>query len=299
MPDPGSFEQISLTVEDRIATIRLNRPERLNAYTIQMMEELIAAFDVVDADDSIGAVVVTGEGRAFCAGADLELGAKVFAAEGVEDSPIRADGSIDYASDGARDYGGRLTLRIFECLKPVVAAINGPAVGIGATMLLPMDIRIASDTARFGFVFAQRGIVPEAASSWFLPRVVGVSTALDWTMSGRIFPAEEALAAGLVSQVVPAADLMEAARAKALSLISSSAPVSVALTRQMIWRGLGMSHPMEAHRIDSRGVLARGRSADAAEGVNAFLEKRPATFPNRVSADMPDYFPWWDEPAYR
>jgi len=263
-----------------------------------MMEEMIHAFDRADADDQVGAVIVTGEGRAFCAGADLEMGAKVFDAAGSPDSPIRADGSIDYAGPHARDYGGRLTLRIFESLKPVIAAVNGPAVGIGATMLLPMDIRLASDVARFGFVFARRGIVPEGASMWFLPRIVGIDRALEWCMSGRLLGAEEALAGRLVRSLHAPDDLLPAARALAREIVDNAAPVSVALTRQMLWRGLGMAHPMEAHRVDSRGVLARGRSGDAREGVMAFLEKRAAVFPDRVSSGMPDYFPWWEEPGY-
>ena len=294
-----AYEQIDLAVHDRVATITLNRPEKLNAYTIRMMEELIHAFDRVDRDDEIGAVIVTGSGeRAFCAGADLEMGTKAFEGAGSAESPVRADGSIDYACEAARDFGGRLTLRMFECLKPVIGAVNGAAVGIGATMLLPMDVRLACEEARIGFVFARRGIVPEAASSWFLPRIVGISAALDWTMSGRLVPAAEALAAGLLSEVVPRENLLERAQARARSYIEASAPVSVALTRQMMWRGLGMAHPMEAHRVDSRGVLARGRSGDAHEGVGAFLEKRSARFPDRVSRDMPDFFPWWEDPRY-
>lgn len=292
------YQQIRYEVAEGIATLTLNRPDKLNAYSIRMMEEMIDAFDRADADDAVGAVIVTGEGRAFCAGADLEMGAKVFEAAGGPDSPIRADGSIDYASPHARDYGGRLTLRIFESLKPVIAAVNGPAVGIGATMLLPMDIRLASDTARFGFVFARRGIVPEGASMWFLPRIVGIDRALEWCMSGRLLNAEEAHAGRLVRSVHAPDDLLPAARTLAREIVDNAAPVSVALTRQMLWRGLGMAHPMEAHRIDSRGVLACGRSGDAREGVMAFLEKRAAVFPDRVSSGMPDYFPWWEEPGY-
>lgn len=292
------YEQIRYEVADGIATLTLDRPDKLNAYSIRMMEEMIHAFDRADADDAVGAVIVTGAGRAFCAGADLEMGAKVFDAAGNPASPIRADGSIDYASDKARDFGGRLTLRIFESLKPVIGAVNGAAVGIGATMLLPMDIRLASDGARFGFVFARRGIVPEGASMWFLPRIVGIDRALEWCMSGRLLDAAEAKEGRLVRSVHAPEDLLDAARAIAREIIDNAAPVSVALTRQMLWRGLGMAHPMEAHRIDSRGVLARGRSADAMEGVTAFLQKRPAVFPDKVSNAMPDYFPWWEEPGY-
>lgn len=292
------YEQIRYEVADGIATLTLDRPDKLNAYSIRMMEEMIHAFDRADADDAVGAVIVTGAGRAFCAGADLEMGAKVFDAAGNPDSPIRADGSIDYASEKARDFGGRLTLRIFESLKPVIGAVNGAAVGIGATMLLPMDIRLASEGARFGFVFARRGIVPEGASMWFLPRIVGIDRALEWCMSGRLLDAAESHQGRLVRSVHAPEDLLDAARAIAREIVDNAAPVSVALTRQMLWRGLGMAHPMEAHRIDSRGVLARGRSADAMEGVTAFLQKRSAVFPDKVSNAMPDYFPWWEEPRY-
>jgi enoyl-CoA hydratase/carnithine racemase len=292
------YEQIRYEVADGIATLTLDRPDKLNAYSIRMMEEMIDAFDHADADDAVGAVIVTGAGRTFCAGADLEMGAKVFDAAGNPDSPIRADGSIDYASEKARDFGGRLTLRIFESLKPVIGAVNGAAVGIGATMLLPMDIRLASEGARFGFVFARRGIVPEGASMWFLPRIVGIDRALLWCMSGRLLDAAEAHEGRLVRSVHAPEDLLETARAIAREIVDNAAPVSVALTRQMLWRGLGMAHPMEAHRIDSRGVLARGRSADAMEGVTAFLQKRAAVFPDKVSNAMPDYFPWWEEPRY-
>ncbi|MGK2909343.1 MAG: crotonase/enoyl-CoA hydratase family protein [Sphingobium sp.] len=292
-----SYNSIKYAVADSIATITLSRPDKLNAFTVEMMDELIDAFDRIDADDEVRAVIVTGEGRAFCAGADLSAGSAAFHAGG-EDSPVRADGSFDYSKESARDGGGRVTLRIFRCLKPVIACINGPAVGIGATMTLPMDIRLASENARIGFVFSRRGIVPEAASSFFLPRVVGISQALQWCFSGRVFPAQEALSGGLVSQVLPAEELLPAATAIAREIVENTAQVSVALIRQMMWRGLGMSHPMEAHQVDSRGILSRGHSADVAEGVSSFLEKRAAVYPDRVSKDMPDYFPWWEEPLY-
>ena len=293
------FESIRYDVADGIATITLDRPDKLNAFTAKMMEEMIAAFDRIDADDAVRAVIVTGEGRAFCAGADLSEGANAFVFDGEgEESVVRPDGSLNYSVDGARDGGGRVSLRIFQCLKPVIAAINGPAVGIGITMTLAMDVRLASDTARIGFVFARRGIVPEAASSWFLPRVVSISQALEWCMTGRVFPADEALRGGLVRSVHAPDDLLPAARALAREMAEQTAPVSVALIRQMMWRGLGMNHPMEAHRIDSRGILSRGRSRDVAEGVTSFLEKRPAAFPDTISADLPDFFPWWLEPAY-
>ena len=289
-----AYQQIDYRVADGIATITLHRPEKLNAYTRTMMAEMIAAFDAADGDDAVRCVIVTGAGRAFCAGADLSAGAQTF------DYDTRAgQGALRYDQDAARDGGGRLTRRIFECLKPVIAAINGPAVGIGATMTLAMDIRLASDAARFGFVFARRGIVPEAASGFFLPRVVGISQALEWCYTGRVFDAAEAKAGGLVKEVVPAADLMARATALAREIADNTAPVSVALTRQMMWRGLGYRHPMEAHRIDSRAILSRGRSGDAREGVTSFLEKRAPAYPDRVSDDMPDFFPWWEEEGYR
>jgi len=292
-----TYETLRYATEGGVAVITLNRPDKLNAFTVQMMDEMLHALDRVDADDAVRALIVTGEGRAFCAGADLSAGADAFVFEG--DAPIVGpDGRLNYAAEGARDGGGRVTLRLFNMLKPVIAAINGPAVGIGATMTLAIDIRLASETAKFGFVFAKRGIVPEAASSWFLPRIVGISQALDWCCSGRVFDAAEALEGGLVKAVLPPEELRPAAFAAARRLAEGTAPVSVALTRQMLWRGLGMSHPMQAHQVDSRGILSRGRSADVAEGVGAFLEKRPAVFPDRVSTDMPDFFPWWEEPRY-
>ncbi len=298
------FETIMLAVDEGIATITLNRPEKLNAFTGQMMADLIAAFDATDADDEVRAVIVTGAGRGFCAGADLSAGDATFdyakrGGKGGGSSPIGSDGSVDWGHEGVRDSGGRLTLRIFESLKPVIGAINGPAVGIGATMQLPMDFRLASDTARFGFVFAQRGIVPEAASSWFLPRLVGIGQALDWCYSGRVFGAEEALKGGLVRSVHAADDLLPAARAFAHHLTAHSAPVSVALTRRMLWTMLGAQHPMDAHRIDSRGVWLRGGSADAKEGVTSFLQKRDAVFSDRVSEAWPLVDDWFDKPAYR
>ena len=289
------YQTIRYEVGNGIATITLARPDKLNAFTQSMIEDMLDAFDRIDGDDDVRAVIVTGEGRAFCAGSDLSAGPDTFASGS---DLVRPDGSLDYSADGARDGGGRLTLRIFRCLKPVIAAINGAAVGIGATMTLPMDIRLASDNARIGFVFARRGIVPEAASSFFLPRVVGISQALEWCYSGRVFDAQEASAGGLVRSLHAPGDLLPAAQAIAREIADNTAPVSVALIRQMMWRGLGMAHPMEAHRIDSRGILSRGRSADIAEGIDAFFGKRPPQFPDRVSTGMPDYFPWWEEPTY-
>jgi enoyl-CoA hydratase/carnithine racemase len=301
------FEQIRLDKADGVATITLHRPEKMNAFTGRMMSEIIAALDDTDRDDDVRAVIVTGAGRAFCAGADLSEGAKTFDYDARSDaastraghgSPVRADGTTDYSHDAVRDGGGRVTLRVFESLKPVIAAVNGAAVGIGATMQLAMDIRIASTDARFGFVFARRGIVPEAASSWFLPRLVGISQAMEWCATGRVFGADEALAGRLVSRVVAPDALLATAMGLAREIADNTSPVSVALTRQMMWRMLGADHPMEAHKLDSRAIWARGRQDDAREGVMSFLEKRPATFPNRVSGDMPDFYPWWPDRTY-
>jgi enoyl-CoA hydratase/carnithine racemase len=295
------YETILTETSEAIFTITINRPDKLNALNTTMIRELIDAFDAADADDAVRAIIVTGAGRAFCAGADLSGGGRTFDREARADRPPvpnGPDGKPDLSHDSARDGGGRITLRIFDCHKPVIAAVNGPAVGIGATMLLPMDIRIASEEARFGFVFSQRGIVPEAASSYFLPRIVGISQALDWCYSGRVFPASEALAGKLVSRVVAPGELVPAARALARDYSEKTSTVSVALIRQMMWRMLGAGHPMEAHRLDSRAMFHRGRSADVKEGILAFLEKRPARFSDRISADFPQ-LPWPEEPEYR
>lgn len=284
----GKFDTLLYSVADGIATITLNRPEKLNAFTEEMAQELIAAFDATDADDAVRAVIVTGAGRAFCAGADLSADGSTF------DYDKRSAVSPSHVVNGIyRDRGGRVTLRIFESLKPVIAAVNGPAAGVGATMQLAMDIRLASEDARFGFVFARRGIVPEACSSWFLPKVVGIQTALEWCYTGRVFPAREAHERGLVRSVHAPDDLMPAARALAREIADNASPVSVALIRQMVWRMAGADHPMEAHKIDSRMLQARGRSADVKEGVQSFLEKRPARFPDKVPKDLPPAFPWW------
>ncbi len=281
------FTQIRTEVTDAICTITLDRPEKLNAFTTTMMRELLAAFDETDADDAVRVVIVTGAGRGFCAGADLSSGGDTF----------------DYHEHGGlaehRDGGGLVALRIFDSRKPVIAAINGPAVGVGITMTLPMDVRIASSAARFGFVFARRGIVPEAASSWFLPRLVGISQAAEWCYTGRVFPAEEALAGRLVSRVVPPAALLDTARALAREIADNTSAVSVTLTRALLWRMLGADHPMEAHKIDSKLIYEMGRSRDAAEGVSAFLEKRPARFPMRPSADLPSTWPWWKQRQWK
>ena len=287
-----AYETLLTEVRDGILTLTLNRPDRLNAFTDIMARELIEVFDRADEDDSVRVVVVTGAGRAFCAGADLGSGGDTFdrAAHGRGDDP---------ADPRNRDGGGTVTLRIFRSLKPVIAAVNGPAVGIGATMQLAMDIRLASDTARFGFVFTRRGITPEAASSWFLPRLVGMSQALEWCFTGRVFPAAEALKGGLIRSIHAPDDLLPAAYAIAREIADNTAPVSVAMTRQMMWRLSAARDPMEAHRVDSRAIFERGASADAAEGVTSFLEKRPAHYPCKVSADMPTFFPWWEEETYR
>lgn len=289
----SDFTQILYEVADGIATVTLNRPEKMNAFTGTMMQEMCAAFDLIDADDAVRAVIVTGSGdRAFCAGADLtpEGGGQVFASGSAVES---------LSDERVRDSGGRLTLRIFQCKKPVIAAVNGAAVGIGATMQLAMDIRLASDNARFGFVFARRGIVPEAASSWFLPKIVGISQALEWCMTGRVFDAAEALAGGLVRSVHAPADLLGEARKLAREIADNTSPVAVAMTRAMLWRLSAEDHPMDAHRIDSRAIYRRSRSGDAKEGISSFLEKRPPAYPDKISTDLPDFFPWWDEPVYK
>src|SRR5437868_2474459 len=283
-----AYEQILYDVQDRVLTITLNRPDKLNAFTGKMQQELIDAFGRADKDDNIRCVIITGAGRAFCAGADLSSGGTTFdrAARG-RTAPTKPDGEVDWSNELVRDGGGLVTLRIFDCLKPVIAAVNGPAVGIGVTMQLAMDIRIASDDARFGFVFSRRGIVPEAASTWFLPRIVGIGQALEWLYSGRVFPAQEALAGRLVNKVVAPDQLLPTARAIAKEIVENTAPVSIALIRQMAWKMLGADHPMEAHKVDSRGIYSRGASADVKEGVVSFLEKRPPKFPQKVTADMP------------
>jgi enoyl-CoA hydratase/carnithine racemase len=280
---------ILYNVADGIATITLNRPERMNAFTAEMRDDLIAAFDATDKDDAVRAVIVTGAGKAFCAGADLGSGGNTF------NYDERADERRNSAKINGvyRDGGGMVTLRIFNSLKPVIGAINGAAVGIGVTMQLPMDIRLSSTGARFGFVFSRRGIVPEAASSWFLSRLVGMQTALEWCYT------QEAFDLRLVRSLHAPEDLLPAARALAKEIVDNAAPVSIALTRQMMWRMAGAQHPMQAHEIDSRAIQSRGQAADAREGVSSFLEKRQPTYPDKVSTDMPEFFPWWDEPKFK
>jgi enoyl-CoA hydratase/carnithine racemase len=280
-------EAVTYSVSDGVATITLNRPDRLNALNDEMYAGILAAFDQTDADDGVRAVIVTGAGRAFCAGADLGAGARTF----------------DYGNhagdpEAHRDRGGMLVLRVFRSLKPVIAAINGPAVGVGLSMTLPMDMRVMADSARAGFVFAARGIVPDGAASWFLPRIVGVSQALEWCLTGRVFPAAEALAGGLVRTVCPVDEVVPLATRLAREIATNAAPVSAVLTRQLIWQMLGADHPMVAHRIDSRAIYETGRMADAAEGVAAFLEKRPASWTLAPSRDLPGWFPWRPEPPF-
>lgn len=285
-----AFEQIRYEVAEGIATITLNRPEKLNAVTSALIQELIAGFEAADGDDAVRVVIVTGAGRAFCAGADLSGGTQTF--DGARRGRPQADGEH-------RDGGGLVALRIYDLKKPVIAAINGPAVGFGITMTLPMDIRIASSAARIGFVFARRGVVPEACSTWFLPRLVGIQRAAEWVYTGRVFDAAEALAGGLVSRVVAPEALLPTARALAREIADHTSGVSVALARQMMWKLLGADHPMEGHRLDSLGMDWTGRSADAREGIASFLEKRPPRFPLAPSRDMPPYYPWWTERSFR
>ncbi len=271
-----TYAHVLYAVDDGILTITMNRPEKLNAATLEMTLELVDAFDQADRDDAVRVVILTGAGRGFCAGADVS-GGNVF------------------AEIGPRDPGGLLTLRMFDCKKPIIAAINGAAVGMGATMILAADIRLASEAARFGYVFARRGIVPESASSWFLPRIAGISKALEWCFSGRVFGADEAKAANLVQDVLPADQLLPKAREIAREIADNTSAVSVALTRQLLWKMLGADHPMTAHQLDSKGVQAMGQLPDAGEGVASFLEKRAPTFTMRPSVDMPAFYPWWAE----
>ncbi len=283
------FQDITYDVSEGIATITLNRPDKMNAFTGRMMYEIISALDLSDADDNVKAVIFTGAGRAFCAGADLSSGGETFSKGG---SDIQTKQGVP------RDGGGMVSLRIFNSVKPVIGAINGAAVGVGVTMTLPMDIRIAADGAKFGFVFAKRGILPEACSSYFLPRLVGIQQATEWVFTGRVFSADEALHGRLVRSVHPGDELLAVARGIAREIADNTAPVSVALSRQMLWRMMGAPHPMDAHAVESRGISARGRSADSKEGVTSFLEKRAAVYPDRVSDGLPDIFPNWEDPEF-
>tara|TARA_B110000263_G_scaffold223925_1_gene213971 strand:- start:62 stop:964 length:903 start_codon:yes stop_codon:yes gene_type:complete len=293
------FETLRYEIEDQVLLLTMNRPERLNAFNSQMQREFLEALDHADTDDEIRAVIVTGEGRGFCAGADLSKGAETFdydnQAEEAKADRASNEGRQEGSNAWLRDGGGLLSLRIYEFNKPIIAAINGPAVGVGVTMTLPMDIRIASTQARIGFVFSRRGIVPEACSSYFLPRVVGVSKALEWAYSGKVFDADEALRGGLIRSVHEPEDLLPTARAIASEIAENTSAISVTMIRHMMWRMLGADHPMEAHKVDSRGIFHLGRGADAREGVVSFLEKRPANFTMKTSEDLPEFFPWWDE----
>lgn len=282
----SSYEQILYDVKDRILTITLNRPEKLNAYTPIMQRELIDALQRADADDEVRVIIFTGAGRGYCAGADLSSGGSTFDYD-KRDPKLR--------NQQSRDGGGMLSLAIFEVRKPVIGAINGPAVGVGATMTLPMDVRMIADTAKMGFVFARRGIAPEACSTYFLPRIVGISQAAEWVYTGRVFSAQEAHEKRLVSRILPPDQLLPAARELAREIADNTSAISVALSRQMLWRMLGVDHPMEAHKIESRAINALGKAPDAFEGVSSFLEKRAPQFKQRPSTDMPAFFPWWEE----
>lgn len=288
-------EHFRFEVQDHVATITFDRGDKLNAFTRAMAQDLVAMFDRVDADDDIRAVILTGAGRAFCAGADLSPGqSSLSSARPTDEAPAE----VDWTDPATRDFGGLITLRLYDCLKPVIVAFNGPAAGMGVTMALAADFRLASTSAKFTLPFTRRGIVPESASSWFLPRIVGLAQALEWTLTGATFSAEEAKAAGLVRSLHEPQDLLPAATALAQDIAANTAPVSVALTRQMLWRSFDMAHPMAAHRIESRGIYARARAADVREGVQSFLEKRSPDFPDKVSSDMPSFFPWWESENY-
>ena len=297
----GPYNAISVRIDNGILLLTLDRPEQLNTFTSAMMDDLVDVFTLVNSDDDVRVVIVTGAGRAFCAGADLSFGAGAFDNRHNPDWSRHDAGSaaeVDFSDERVRDGGGKVTLAIFDCLKPVIAAVNGAAVGFGATVLLPMDIRIASTAARFGFPFTRRGIVPESASTWFLPRIVGIATALEWCLTGDLFDAQHAKAAGLVSAIVEPDALLDHAFAIAARIRDNTAPVSVALTRQMLWRVAAQDHPMEAHKIDSRGIYVRGQSAASKEGVSSFLERRAPVFRESVSTDMPRFFPWWKARPY-
>jgi enoyl-CoA hydratase/carnithine racemase len=280
--------------EDGLLLLTLDRPDKLNAFTVAMCEELIHAYNRASQDDAVRVIVVTGAGRAFCAGMDLSVGGNVF---GLDESlsptleDLRAHPDDPALLAGVRDTGGRVALAMFDCLKPIVGAVNGVAVGIGSTMLLPMDFRLASDTARFGFVFGRLGITVEACSSWFLPRIVGVEQALEWAYRADIFDAAEAHAKGLVRALYPADALLDEAKAFARALVKDRSPVSIALTRQMLQRNSAAPHPFDAHLVESLAVFHTSQ-ADGREGVRAFVEKRPARFTGRAS-DMPPFFPWY------
>lgn len=287
-------EHFRCEIAEGVATITIDRADKLNAFTRAMALDLTRLFDKVDEDDAVRAVILTGAGRAFCAGADLSPGQSSLSSH----EPVETSGNVDWSAPDTRDFGGFITLRMYECRKPVIVAFNGSAAGMGVTMALAADFRLSVAGAKFALPFVRRGIVPESASSWFLPRIVGIAQALEWTLTGATFTAEEALDAGLVRSIHSADALIPAARAIATEIVANTAPVSVALTRQMLWRSFGMSHPLDAHRIESRGIYTRARDADVKEGVASFLEKRKPDFPGKVSEDMPQFFPWWDDEAY-
>lgn len=285
------FTQITYEVDGPAAVVTLNRPEQLNAFTGTMLTELLAAFDRAEADDAVRAIIMTGAGRAYCAGADLSSGGDTFDHE--------AHGQrADAGGRAPRDGGGILVLRIFQCTKPVIGAINGSAVGVGISMTLPMDIRLLADSAKVGFVFAGRGIAPDGAASWFLPRVVGINQALEWVLTARVFKAEEALAGGLVRSIHPADQVLSTAKALAAEIATNAAPVSASVSRGLLWRMLGEAHPMAAHRADSEAIYDLGRKPDAREGVMAFLDKRAPAWTLSPTSDLPPTYPWWDDPTY-
>ncbi len=284
------FETLRYRVDDGILTLSLNRPDRLNAFTDTMARELVEAMDHAEQDDSIRVILLTGEGRAFCAGADLEKGADTF---------NQPDGGQEPDWNALRDTGGKVTLRFYNSRKPLIGVINGPAVGVGATMMLPMDIRIAAEDAKIGFVFCRRGIVTDGAASWLLPKVVGLPQSLEWVLSGRVFPAREGLEAGLIRSLHPAGELMDEARKLAREIADNTSAVSVAICRQMLWHMSGETHPMAAHEAETRALYWTGRSEDAKEGVMSFVEKRPARFTLSPATDLPPGYPWWEEPEFR
>ena len=280
-----NYETLDTTRDKKVLTIQFTRPEKMNTFSGQMLKDIMEVLDDAEKDDEVRAVIFTGSGKAFCAGADLSSGEDTFDMSDRQ----KKDQNVQ------RDTGGVLTLRLFDFKKPLIAAINGAAVGVGVTMTLPMDIRICSDKAKFGFVFAKRGIVPEACSSWFLPKIVGISNALQWCLSGKIFQPTEALEKGLITEITSEEDLLKRAKEIASDFVDSTSSLSVTLIRQMLWKMLGADHPMEAHKVDSRGVYFLGKTGEASEGVLSFLEKRDPNFPGKVSKDLPEFYPWWTE----
>ena len=284
------YNQISYEVSDRILTITLNRPERMNAFTNVMCKEVMDALHQADADDEVRVIIITGAGRAFCAGTDLDSGAGNMGRDNLQ---------LPEGLDPDRDIAGMVTLTMFDLKKPVIAAFNGVAVGVGITMTLSADIRIASENARFGFVFTRRAFVSEGASNWFLPRIVGMGKAAEWILTGRVFGVQEALAHGLVTEVLPPDGLIPRAREIAQEIVQNTSPVSVALCRQLLWKMVGTDHPMETHRMESKALSWIAQKPDVIEGVTSFLEKRPPNFSMKPSKDMPDFYPWWPDRPFR